>query len=66
MINWKSNIAFFVFIGLFVWTVINNASEGIVDITGTIALIATTLMMFRSKITSDIIMKLVENIKIGK
>ena len=65
MKNWKSNTAFFVFVLAYPFTILYKFNSEIVSTSGTIALVAMTLMMFRSKITTDIISKLVDNIKIG-
>ena len=64
--NWKSNVAFGVFVGLYVFTVYTGKEIGVVDITADIALIVTLFIMFRSKITTELLGKLIDNIKIGK
>ncbi len=64
--NWKSSFAFFVFIGLYVYTIYDDRSVDIVDVSGDLALIITLFIMFRSKITTDLLGKLIDNIKIGK
>lgn len=64
--NWKSTTAFFVFVGVYVYTIIEGSSDPVVSTAGTIALISSITMMFRSDITSDMISKLIDNIKIGK
>ena len=65
MKNWKSTFAFFIFVAIYVYSVINKDSE-VIDITGNIALISSIFMMLRSEITKDIVATLVDNIKIGK
>ena len=66
MKNWKSSLAFFIFIGVYVYTIYDGRSVEIVDVAADIALITTLFIMFRSKITTDLIGKLIDNIKIGK
>lgn len=65
MKNWKSTLAFFMFIGIYTYSVMEKSNE-IVSTAGTIALISSIFMMFRSDFTKEAINKLVENIKIGK
>ena len=64
--NWKSTLAFFIFIGVYVYTIMTTKSNGIVETAGYIALYSSIFMMFRSNFTSDMIAKLIDNIKIGK
>jgi len=64
--NWKSTTAFFVFIGIYVYAIMSTKSEGIVETAGYIALYSSIFMMFRSDFTSEMIAKLIDNIKIGK
>ena len=64
--NWKSTLAFFIFIGVYVYTIMTTKSNGIVETSGYIALYSSIFMMFRSNFTSDMIAKLIDNIKIGK
>lgn len=72
--NWKSTLAFFIFIGIYIYTIANSipsvesqgVSDDVVETAGYIALISSIFMMFRSDFTKEAINKLVENIKIGK
>jgi len=66
MKNWKSTIAFFIFIGVYVFAIMNSKPDGVIETTGYIALYSSIFMMFRGDFTTDIISKLVDNIKIGK
>lgn len=66
MKNWKSTLAFFIFIGIYIYTIIEPLTDDIVETAGYIALISSVFMMFRSDFTKEAINKLVENIKIGK
>ncbi len=64
--NWKSTVAFTLFIGIYVYVIYDNRSVGVVEIAAYIALWSSLFMMFRSQITTDLIGKLIDNIKIGK
>ncbi len=64
--NWKSTLAFFIFIGIYVYAIMNSKPNGVIETTGFIALYSSLFMMFRSDFTTDILTKLIDNIKIGK
>lgn len=66
MKNWKSTLAFFIFVTLYVYTVFLDKEPSVIDVAGHIALYSSIFMMFRSDITTDIISKLFDNIKLGK
>jgi len=66
MKNWKSTLAFFIFIGIYVFAIMNSKPNGVIETTGYIALYSSIFMMFRSDFTVDLLGKLVDNIKIGK
>ncbi len=66
MKNWKSTIAFFLFVGMYIYTIYIDKSDGIVETTGYIALYSSVFMMFRSDFTSDMLAKVIDNIKIVK
>jgi len=66
MKNWKSTLAFFIFIGIYVYAIIETKTDGIIETAGFIALYSSLFMMFRSDFTSAMIEKLIDNIKIGK
>ncbi len=66
MKNWKSTLAFFIFVALYVFTVYQDKEPSVIDVAGHVALYSSIFMMFRSDITTDIISKLFDNIKIGK
>ena len=59
MKNWKSTIAFFIFVGIYVYSVYIKSYE-IVDTVGYIALFSSIMMMFRSDITGDLLSKLID------
>lgn len=64
--NWKSTLAFFVFIGIYVYAIMSTKSDGVVETAGFIALYSSIFMMFRSDFTTELLTKLIDNIKIGK
>ena len=66
MKNWKSTLAFFVFIAVYVFTIIETKTDGVIETAGFIALYSSIFMMFRSDFTSNMVEKLIDNIKIGK
>ena len=65
MKNWKSTLAFFIFVGVYIYTAITK-DAGIVETTGFVALMSSLFMMFRSDFTTNMLEKLIDNIKIGK
>lgn len=65
MKNWKSTLAFLIFIGVYVYTIQAGKSSEVIDITGYIALYSSLFMMFRSDFTTSILEKLVDKIKMG-
>ena len=64
--NWKSTLAFFIFIGIYVYSMYVDKSASIVEVAGYIALYSSIFMMFRSDFTTELLTKVVDNIKIGK
>jgi hypothetical protein len=66
MKNIKSTVAFLIFIGIYVYAMISDKTEGAIETAGYIALYSSIFMMFRSDFTSSMIEKLIDNIKIGK
>jgi len=64
--NWKSTLAFLVFVGIYVYVAYDKRAAPIVEIAGYIALYSSIFMMFRSEFTTELLSKLVDNIKIGK
>jgi hypothetical protein len=66
MKNWKSTLAFFVFVGIYVYSIAVDKPSNIIEIVGYIALYSSIFMMFRSDFTSELLSKLIDNIKIGK
>ena len=66
MKNWKSTLAFFVFVGVYVWSVSKGMGEGIVETAGYVALYSSVFMMMRSEMTTELLGKVVDNMKFGK
>ena len=66
MENWKSTMAFMVFIGVYIFSVVKGAGLGVIDVTGFIALYSSLFMMLRSDFTADMLSKLIDNIKLDK
>ena len=58
--NWKSTLAFLIFIGIYVYSIYDNRDSTVVDITGYIALWSSLFMMFRSEMTTDLISKVID------
>lgn len=63
--NWKSTMAFFIFVGIYVYTAINKEAA-VIETTGYVALLSSLFMMFRTEFTSSMLERLIDNIKIGK
>jgi len=66
MKNWKSTLAFFIFVGIYVYSIAVDKKSDIIEIVGYIALYSSIFMMFRSDFTKELLAKLIDNIKIGK
>jgi len=66
MKNWKSTLAFFIFIGIYLFSVVQDKPNAVIEVAGYIALYSSIFMMFRSDFTSEMIAKIIDNIKIGK
>lgn len=66
MKNWKSTLAFFIFISVYVYTIYMDRNFNVIDTAGNIALLSSLFMMLRSEMTTNMISKLIDNIKIGK
>jgi len=64
--NWKSTLAFFIFIAVYMFTVYKNMDPDVIETTGFVALYSSIFMMFRSDFTKDLLGKIIDNIKIGK
>jgi len=64
--NWKSTVAFFIFIGVYMYTVYKVMNPDVIETTGFVALYSSIFMMFRSDFTKELLGKIIDNIKIGK
>jgi len=64
--NWKSNLAFFIFVSVYVFAVYKDKPASVLEVVGYIALYSSIFMMFRSDFTKELLSKLISNIKIGK
>lgn len=62
--NWKSTGAFFMFIGAYLYSMYMDKSAGIVEVAGYVALYSSVFMMLRSQMTSNILEKIVDKIKV--
>lgn len=62
MKNWKSTIAFIIFVGAYVYTLAVKADPETIETSGYVALLSSLFMMFRSQITSDMLKTLIENV----
>lgn len=63
--TWKSTVAFFLFLFIYAYTVYDNRSAEIIDITGYISLISMAFMMLRDKRLGDLIDRMV-SLKLNK
>jgi len=64
--NWKSTIAFFIFIGAYVYALKQCKEPSVIEIAGYIALYSSIFMMFRSEFTKDLISKVIDVIAQNK
>ena len=62
MTNWKSTIAFGIFVGIYVYSVSLPASDNAIDTAGYVALIAMVIMVMRSEMTTELIGKLIDSL----
>ena len=60
MKNWKSTLAFFVFVGAYIFTLYKSMDAGIVEVSGYIALWSALFMMLRNDMTPKLIEKLID------
>jgi len=64
MKNWKSFVAFFLFIAIYAYTTFGDKSEAVIWNTGLIALIAFLAVMSRSDMGAKLVDSLIEIIKL--
>lgn len=62
MKNWKSTMAFFVFVVAYIYSIYNSMDSSIIVITGYIALYSSVFMMLRSQMTVSILEKIVDKV----
>ena len=60
MKNWKSTMAFFFFVGVYIFTVFKDREANVLDVTGYIALFSSLFMMLRSEVTVELITRLID------
>lgn len=60
MKNWKSFLAFLLFVFLYGWAVLTNMKIGVVETTGFIALYSMAFMMLRSEALAKVVESLTE------
>ena len=63
MINWKSNTAFFLFIGAYLWSIITTQQSDVLEVTGTLAYLSAVAMMLRSDTLATVVTNLSERFK---
>ena len=62
MKNYKSTMAFFVFVGAYIFTIYKAMDASVIEISGYIALWAALFMMLRNEMTPKLIEKLIDTI----
>lgn len=60
MKNWKSLLAFLIFICGYVYTIYAPLSDGAIEVAGYIALWSSLFMMLRSDLTADMINRIID------
>lgn len=63
MKNWKSLLAFLLFIFLYGWAVLTKMEIGVIEATGFIALYAMAFMMLRNEALAKVVQSLTEIVK---
>ncbi len=63
MKNWKSLLAFFIFVFLYGWSVLTKMEIGVIEVTGFIALYSMAFMMLRSDVLAQVVESLTEIVK---
>ena len=62
--NWKSTTAFFIFVGAYVYSMYMDKDADIVEVAGYISLYSSVFMMLRSQMTTSILEKIVDKVKV--
>ena len=60
--NWKSTLAFFVFVFAYVFTIYKAMGASVIEVSGYIALWSSVFMMLRNDLTPTLIEKLIDAI----
>ena len=60
MKNWKSTLAFFIFVSVYVYVIYKDMRPGVIDTAGFIALYSSLFMMFRSDFSKEAINKVID------
>ena len=60
MKNYKSTLAFFVFVGAYIYTIYYSRGAEIIEVSGYIALWSALFMMLRNDLTPKLIEKLID------
>lgn len=60
--NWKSTLAFFIFVFAYVYTIWQSMDASVIEVSGYIALWSSLFMMLRNELTPMLIEKLIEAI----
>ena len=60
MKNWKSLMAFLIFVGVYVYSVAKPSTDAIVSTTGYIALIISVVMVLRNQVTTQLLDKMLD------
>lgn len=63
MKNWKSNIAFILFVAAYIYTVYLGRDVDSIEATGYIALFITLFMMVRNKVLETVVVDLAQGFK---
>ena len=63
MKNYKSWLAFMTFLGAYLYALVVDKSEVIVDTTGTLLLVVTMLMMVRNEVLGKLVLNLSDGLK---
>ena len=69
MKNWKSTLAFFIFVGVYIYVTVFRkveCSSVIVSTAGYIALYSSIFMMFRSEFTKEVVSKIIDKMEFKK
>ena len=63
MINWKSNTAFFLFVGAYLWSITTGQQADVLEVTGTLAYLSAVAMMLRNETLATVVTNLSEKFR---